>query len=70
MSEDEYVEEAFKLTEEMASYDCSQTEMEQAIDMLHEIFLGRRDRGVVECRDAVFTFYRSRNGLEIEVKEK
>jgi len=67
---EEIVKEAFELTEEMAMYDCGKEEMDQALDMLHEMFQGRRDMGTVECRDAKFTFYRTRNGLKIEVEEK
>jgi len=67
---DTYTEQIVDLTYEMAEAGCGEKEIERAIDVVMEIFQGKRDRGVVVCDDVRVIIEKKRNGIGFKVLER
>jgi len=67
---DTYTEQIIDLTYEMAEYGCGEKEIEKAVDIVMEIFKGKRDRGVVVCDDVKIIIEKKRNGIGFKVLEQ
>lgn len=62
-----YTEQIIDLTYELAELGCGEKEMERAIDIVMEIFAGKRDRGTVVCGEAKVIIEKKRNGIGFRV---
>jgi len=66
---EKYTEQIIDLTYELAELGCTDKEMERAVDLVLEIFKGKRDRGVIACGGVRVIIEKKRNGIGFKVLE-